>query len=593
MFLRSLKIENRDGVIRDIRFHAGLNLIVDETPSDSRRSTGNNVGKTTVLKLIDVCLGGDPKRVYTDLENRKVEYAEVRSFLIDTRVIITTIFCESLEEPSEKDLVIERNFLPRKDLVRRINGVSYTEEQFEQYLTNHLFPEHYGKKPTFRQIISHNIRYKEPAVSNTLRTLDPNTRDDEYEALYLFLLGCEFGDGDRKQELSVKLRTEMTFKQRLEGAQTKSAYQISLSILLDEIKELESRRSSIKQSSDLDSKIQHLGEVKYKKGVVASELARLRLRHSLVREAVHDVGNQKSAVNVGELKTLYDEVSERLGNLTKSFDELVTFHNKMVFEKVRYISKDLPHLSESIAQKEAELRHLIAVEDDYVKDISESGTVEDIELIVVALNDRYRRCGEYEKVIEQITAVDESINEIRMELSELDRSLFSEATALRIQTQLGKFNRHFSAISEELYGEKYALKEDRVKHTRTGQQSYRFSCFNTNFSSGKKQGEITCFDIAYTLFADEEGIPCYHFLLNDKKELMHDNQLERIGRLVERKSNQVQFVASILRDKLPPELNKEEYMAVKLSQSDKLFRIETNGRAPVRNGSADDADQLL
>jgi hypothetical protein len=36
----------------------------------------------------------------------------------------------------------------------------------------------------------------------------------------------------------------------------------------------------------------------------------------------------------------------------------------------------------------------------------------------------------------------------------------------------------------------------------------------------------------------------------------------------------IQFVASILKDKLPPELNQEEYFVVKLSQDDKLFRIE-------------------
>jgi hypothetical protein len=122
-----------------------------------------------------------------------------------------------------------------------------------------------------------------------------------------------------------------------------------------------------------------------------------------------------------------------------------------------------------------------------------------------------------------------------------------------------------------------------VTNARTGQQIHKFTCFNTNFSSGKKQGEITCFDIAYTLFADSEGIPCYHFLLSDKKELMHDNQLLRIGKLVERKSNHVQFVASILRDKLPPELNKEKYFILKLSQDDKLLRIESGGAQPVRS----------
>jgi hypothetical protein len=64
-----------------------------------------------------------------------------------------------------------------------------------------------------------------------------------------------------------------------------------------------------------------------------------------------------------------------------------------------------------------------------------------------------------------------------------------------------------------------------------------------------------------------------HFVLNDKKELMHDNQLVRIARLVNQRDN-IQFVASILKDKLPPELNNPEYFIVRLSEDDKLFRIE-------------------
>jgi len=61
MFLKSLQISNTRGVIRNIPFHSGLNLIVDETPIDGGEATGNNVGKTTVLVLIDFCLGASAK----------------------------------------------------------------------------------------------------------------------------------------------------------------------------------------------------------------------------------------------------------------------------------------------------------------------------------------------------------------------------------------------------------------------------------------------------------------------------------------------------------------------------------------------------
>ena len=129
----------------------------------------------------------------------------------------------------------------------------------------------------------------------------------------------------------------------------------------------------------------------------------------------------------------------------------------------------------------------------------------------------------------------------------------------------------FSTISQELYGEQYALTY-RKEINKKGQQFYKFNAFNANMSSGKKQREILCFDLAYNLFADEEKIPCLHFLLNDKKELMHDNQLIKVAEFVQDKN--IQLVISILKDKLPETVLKNANIVVELSQSSKLFKIE-------------------
>ena len=69
MFIKSLKISNHFKIIREMKFKNGLNLIVDDTPTTDKKQTGNNVGKTTVLKLIYYCLGGDGKEIYTDEED--------------------------------------------------------------------------------------------------------------------------------------------------------------------------------------------------------------------------------------------------------------------------------------------------------------------------------------------------------------------------------------------------------------------------------------------------------------------------------------------------------------------------------------------
>ena len=57
MFIKRLAVSSVDGMLRDIEFGPGLNLIVDDTPESAQSTaTGNNVGKTTVLRLIDYCL---------------------------------------------------------------------------------------------------------------------------------------------------------------------------------------------------------------------------------------------------------------------------------------------------------------------------------------------------------------------------------------------------------------------------------------------------------------------------------------------------------------------------------------------------------
>lgn len=80
MFIKRLMIASPDRVIRDMEFKAGLNLIIDNTSIENTRLTGNNVGKTTVLKLIDFCLGAKSNIIYTDTENTKEVYDVVKNF---------------------------------------------------------------------------------------------------------------------------------------------------------------------------------------------------------------------------------------------------------------------------------------------------------------------------------------------------------------------------------------------------------------------------------------------------------------------------------------------------------------------------------
>lgn len=567
MFLKSLSITNGAKVIREIEFHKGLNLIIDESEN---QITGNSVGKTTVLKLVDFCLGATPKHIYVDPETRKQEYKLVKEFLTDNKVLITLVLTSDLDKGTE-DIIIERNFLSRKHIIRKINGVELTEDEFETKLTNLIFPEHLASKPTFRQIISHNIRYKDESINNTLKTLDTYTSDAEYETLYLFLFGCEFTKGNSKQEILSKIRQEDTYKTRLEKNQTKTAYETALSLINNDIEALNKRKSSFNLNENFESDLDKLNKVKYGINKTSSTINKLNIRKDLINEAEADLTSSKSEIDLRQLEIIYQQASSKIATIQKSFNDLVSFHNTMIGEKVKFITKELPSIEKAIQENNNTLKRLLEEEKKLASVISKSDSFDELERIIAELTEKYRKKGEYESIIEQLNEVDTNLKDFNKQLSEIDNELFSDNFEQVVKNQLNKFNVHFASISNELYGEQYAVKYDIITN-RKGQRLYKFSAFNANMSSGKKQGEISCFDLAYTLFADEENIPCLHFLLNDKKELMDDKQLVKIAEFVNR--NDIQFVASILKDKLPVEINKEEYFVVKLSQDDKLFRIK-------------------
>ena len=575
MFLKLLRIETEDEVLRELHFHKGINLIVDDTPTSTNDTnelkTGNNVGKTTVLKLIDFCFGAKAKNIYTDPENERQDYELVKNFLIDYKVVITLVLKEDLDDDDSDEIVIRRNFLSRNKVLRQVNDKNCTEDEFEEQIRMLLFPDVTEGKPTLRQLLSHNIRYSDESIGHTLKVLNRYTKDVEYETLYLYLFGCKFEGGQKKQELLTKIGQEISFKERLEKKQTKNAYEAALALVEREIQNLNEKKANLNINENYEEDLAHYTQIKYEKNKTAELISNLEIRMNIIVETQRDMEQEMSDIDLQQLRQIYFQAGTQFEKIQHTFEELVTYHNKMVVEKIRFISKELPELNSKITDERKRLDTLCEEEREYATIVAQGDTFAELEKLIEELNEKYRQKGEYESIISQMEDVDTNIKQYREELDEIDQKIFTDDFEDTVKNQINKFNVFFSEVSKKLYGGTYAIKYE-TEINKKQQKMYKFSTFNANMSSGKKQGEILCFDLAYIQFADSEKMPCVHFLLNDKKELVHDNQLVNVMDYVSDKN--VQFVASILKDKLPDKLRKEEFYVIELSQDNKLLRIE-------------------
>ena len=213
MFLKKLRIQNKEGIIREIVFRKGMNLIVDETPENQQQqTTGNNVGKTTLLRLIDYCLGAKGEAIYKDIEFITQPNTQIEDFLLKSNVLLSLEIVEDFESDESNKIYIERNFLKRNQKVQTINGVQYKDDKsFCKALKQHFFDTD-TPLPSFRQIISKNIRITPERMINIVKVLGTYARGGEYEALYLFWLGLSTASSAEKTKLLERKKKKRAFR---------------------------------------------------------------------------------------------------------------------------------------------------------------------------------------------------------------------------------------------------------------------------------------------------------------------------------------------------------------------------------------------
>lgn len=571
MYIKKLIIKNDEGIIRELNFSKGLNFIVDNTPFDEKgTATGNNIGKTTVLRLINYCFGSDGKDIYSDSDSGGDVYAEIKDFLINTNVFVELTLVDSLDKP-DKVVTIERNFLLRNKAVININGTPCEKVLFEAKLKSLLFPDLEDERPTLKQLVAHNIRYKDEAINNIIKHINKYTTNLEYETLFLYMFNCKIDSAKKREDASEKLKQEINFKKKLEHNETLSGYEAKLSSIKTEIIKLEEIKNNLNINENFSEDVNNLNKVKYDISKLTNEISNLNIRKNLINESIDLLEKDKSDIDLDEIKSLYSEVCTLNININKTFEALVNFHNKMVENKKDFINGDLPMIENLLKEKTVLLSELLLVEKELTLKISKSDSFETLNSIISKLNYQYEEKGKCENIISQIIESNNQINLYATEIESYEKDMYSDESYNNIKNYINKFNECFAKISEYLYSEKYLLKVDMEYDKKANKKFYKFSTFNANIGSGKKQGEILAFDLAYIEFADKYNVNCMHFLLNDKKELMHSNQLIKLSEYLQNSNTQV--IIPILKDKLPSSLQIEKYYLVELDQNSKLFRL--------------------
>ncbi|HGH3389956.1 TPA: DUF2326 domain-containing protein [Citrobacter freundii] len=574
MFLKQLIVNSFSlGVIRDIEFHIGVNLIIDRNTS-SKEQTGNGVGKTTVLRALDFCFGAEQQNFYTDPEFKK-ENPIIKNYLIENEVEFCLILTKDLNNNAAPVIKIKRKITSETNktkVIASINEESYTKaKDFNEALKRTIYLDS-AIKPTIREIMGRVIRNSQDKMSNALKTIKMGS-NAKYETLNLFMFG--FGNSqilDEKQSVTKAYKLAQSDCEVITRHRSKNALEQAIAIINRDIIAQEELISNFQVADSYNDMLAELNELKIKISEVSITLSSLEFKKKLNDKAILDLEKSHENINPLDLQKLYLDATERLGNLNKEFTELLSFHNKMLVKKAEFIRKQMQPVLQEISKHKDELKRLLDMESDILKGLSSHGTLTDLQIMQKKLNSLFEEKGGLEAGLLQIQEVENKLNILKAKFNNVSDRLKSKLDDFN--NRLALFNSYFSLYTKKLYQDEYILSY------KDSSGSFVFTIeplgsllTSGNQGEGKKKAQVASLDFAYLSVQEFLEARTPRFIAHDGIEAIHVNQINKLFEIASGINGQ--YILAILKDKL--ENIEQDFIdksvVLELGEDDKFFRL--------------------
>lgn len=567
MRLEKIGIYRNEQAIREVFFKRGLNMILDK-PTTSRTMSGNSIGKTTLLRLIDYCLGSDGEDIWTDSEFKKINY-DVLNFLTGVNPVTAILI---LLDDSGVRHELRRIFYSgkeRPELAFVVDGITYKNLKTYCAAVKEILFHTSSAKPTLRQLMPKFIRSSATRMGNTLKFLGDYGSETDYEATHLFLFG--FLDVDvleSRPKLAREIKKVKRDLQALTRIRKEGEIEQLLIHLRNEINGLEHAHSLRGEVPEITARGTHIARIRSDATTISASLAEIDAERFSIQRTIADLDDDFSALDLKVVETVYREAQLFIPNLQHEFSGLVDFISNLRLRKQRFLVEHVKDLEAKASMLRIELDELVAKESRELSSVAASPEfVASIE-VGTQLQEKLKNLGSLERSLSDIQDIKAYLLRLELKLEETRLRIDQQKQALHDRVAL--FNKYFSALSKQLYEEQYFM---HFEETKGGSISFQLASVGSNVGSGKKVTQTAAFDFAYIQFVSDVNLKFPTFVCHDGIESIHGNQSKYLLETAQTLSGQ--FIVSTLRDKLP-DISSEfisENTILELSSEDKFFMV--------------------
>ena len=427
-------------------------------------------------------------------------------------------------------------------------------------------------RPTFRQLIPKFVRVENTAEERMIKFLPIMTGIDVYDTIYCFLFQI-YSDEllSKKGEITERLLECKKTIQTLEKSKSISSLSVlkqSLEIINSDLKDLYDKRNKLsymdEYREELDSKRKltlRINDLQEKMELVEFEIAN-------IENSIVSLSKEKSEINIQILQAIYQEAKSYIPTLQKNFEDMISFHNSMIQNRIDFIQKQLNVKKELLEQYSSQLANILEQKEKITIEALDEGLLDELNMLNRKIEDLSLKKGEIKQSIQLLEEQEAVRQDLNKELLVIQNQMENDG----IDEKIKKFNHFFSDYCDKLYGEKYLLAyNDNWKEEKKFPVS--IASLGGKVGTGKKKAVIVAFDLAYMQYSIEMGIKVPQFVIHDKMENTHINQIKTIFEICEGIDGQ--YIIPILRERIDKVEQKyvEKAKVLELSTNNKFFGI--------------------
>ena len=560
MYIRRLTLKETspsEKIIREINFKLGLNLIVD---AGKNQEKSNSVGKTTILKLIDIALGARERKYIYFNEETKKSNEKLKNYIIDSKVQVVLEVAKAFTDCTDcQELAVD--LFPNGK--RYINGGSVSISDYTRHL-NFIFFSNSQDKPTFRQLIKMFVRIDQKADNDKFLKFLTRTSDKVYNNVYSYLFNLQ------EQELAndiLAYKEKIGEKEKELKNYMKSSNFDSIDIITQKINLLEKRVEDINYQIDIliDSQKfkeneNKISEIRIEYAQIKDNLDKLYFQKERIKDIIERTEiDRNNLVSEEILETLYKEVSCLTDKLDKEFKDLIKFNTELVENKLNYFNYQLEKKECQIKQLEINKNRLFSSYKNITM-LVEDNKIEEYTVLKNDLANYLEELGKNKNISETYCFLLKSLHRLKEELRTLEESSESSYEMISI------FNEFFSDFSRKTNGQSFML------YKTDGAFPFGINHVNGVLSTGTRKSIITAFDLAYQKFAKKINKNVPNFVIHDVIETIDYQAFKAIADIVS--GIECQYIVAVLKEKISgKEFIHGDNILVELSENEKPFNI--------------------